>query len=162
MIYRHRAFTFGGSHFFAAAKTFGGFASKRANAWMNGWSRFGRTLGICNQYKTFPEWWIKKGTKLFDSPQIEMDLVKALTAGLELLLKTDLKIQKPGMVCVAIPMHLDPKSISEAIFKLFTTARTAGRAFRPRCQVSNHQVWKSQGIQEHQACLPHQCAQCLH
>ena len=97
-------------------------------------------FGDLYQYKTFPEWWIKKGTKLFDSPQIEMDLVKALTAGLELLLKTDLKIQKPGMVCVAIPMHLDPKTIREAIFKLFTTARLRGVHFD---QDAKYQIIKS-------------------
>lgn len=86
-------------------------------------------FGDLYQYRSFPEWWIKKGTKLFDSPQIEMDLVKALTLGFELLLKKDLKIQKPGMVCLAIPMHLDPKSISDAILKLFTTARLRGAHF---------------------------------
>jgi hypothetical protein len=53
-------------------------------------------FGDLYQYNSFPEWWVKKGTKLFDSPQIEMELVKALTAGLELLLKTDLKIPMPG------------------------------------------------------------------
>jgi hypothetical protein len=31
----HLVFTFGGSHFFAAAKIFGGFASKMASAMMN-------------------------------------------------------------------------------------------------------------------------------
>jgi hypothetical protein len=86
-------------------------------------------FGDLYQYRSFPEWWVKKGTKLFDSPQIEMDLVKALTLGFELLLKKDLKIQKPGMVCLAIPMHLDPKSISDAILKLFTTARLRGAHF---------------------------------
>ena len=56
-------------------------------------------FGDLYQYKTFPEWWIKKGTKLFDSPQIEMDLVKALTAGLELLLKVTARPRQVFLLC---------------------------------------------------------------
>jgi hypothetical protein len=97
-------------------------------------------FGDLYQYKSFPEWWVKKGTKLFDSPQIEIELVKALTAGLQLLLKTDLKIQKPGMVCLAIPTHLDPKTISDAIFKLFTSARLRGEHYD---QDAKYQIIKS-------------------
>ena len=35
----------------------------------------------------------------------------------------------PGMVCLAIPTHLDPKTISDAIFKLFTSARLRGEHY---------------------------------
>jgi hypothetical protein len=97
-------------------------------------------FGDLYQYNSFPEWWIKKGTKLFDSPQIEIELVKALTAGLQLLLKTDLKIPMPGMVCLAIPTHLDPKTISDAIFKLFTNARLRGEHYD---QDAKYQIIKS-------------------
>lgn len=108
-------------------------------------------FGDLYQYRSFPEWWIKKGTKLFDSPQIEMDLVKALTSGLELLVKKDLKIQKPGMVCLAIPMHLDPKSISDAIFKLFTTARLRGAHFD---QDAKYQIMKSGNCKAYKSIKP--------
>ena len=97
-------------------------------------------FGDLYQYDSFTEWWVKKGTKLFDSPQIEMELVKALTSGLELLLKTDLKKQKPGMVCLAIPTHLDPKTVSKAVLKLFTTARLRGAHYD---QDARYQIIKS-------------------
>jgi hypothetical protein len=52
-------------------------------------------------------WWQENGARLFDSPQIEIEFIKQLGAGLELLLKSDLVIARPGMICIAIPDYLD-------------------------------------------------------
>ena len=89
------------------------------------WNDFGDIF----QYESFTQWWLHKGSALFDSPQLEMDLSQALTHGLRLLLNTDLKQPQPGMICLAIPIKLDSASASTAIIKLFETARVRGKHY---------------------------------
>ena len=89
------------------------------------WEDFG---DLC-KYETFSQWWIAKGTKLFDSPQIEMELVKFLSAGVELLLTADLKRAKPGMICLAIPLNIKVSTANEILTKLFETARLRGKHY---------------------------------
>lgn len=88
-----------------------------------------RDFGDIFQYQSFTQWWLHKGTTLFDSPQREMDLSQALTYGLKLLGVTDLRYPHPGMFCLAIPMKLDAASASAAIIKLFETARLRGKHY---------------------------------
>ncbi len=89
------------------------------------WKDFGDIF----QYESFTQWWLHKGAALFDSPQLEMDLSHALSSGLQLLLRTDLKRPHPGMICLAIPLHLDSASASSAIIKLFEMARIRGKHY---------------------------------
>jgi len=86
-------------------------------------------FGDLYKYENFSQWWIAKGTKLFDSPQIEMDLVKVLSAGVELLLSADLKRSKPGKICLAIPLNIKVSTANEILTKLFETARLRGKHY---------------------------------
>ena len=86
-------------------------------------------FGDLYKYENFSQWWIAKGTKLFDSPQIEMDLVKVLSAGVELLLSSDLKRAKPGKICLAIPLNIKVSTANEILSKLFETARLRGKHY---------------------------------
>ena len=52
------------------------------------WEDFGDIF----KYQCFMHWWQENGSCLFDSPQIEIEFIKQLGAGLELLLKSDLVI----------------------------------------------------------------------
>lgn len=83
-------------------------------------------FGDIYQYKNFSQWWQDKGPALFDSPQIEMNLVDALSAGLELLIGSDLTLPRPGMLCLAIPLSLEVGAASQAIASVFEKARIRG------------------------------------
>jgi len=62
------------------------------------------------------------------------------------------------MVCVAIPMHLEPKAISEAIFKLFTTARLRGQHYD---QDAKYQITKSGNSKAYKSIKPAYLANAL-
>ena len=89
------------------------------------WEDFGNIF----QYDTFSQWWQARGPALFDSPQMEMDLIAALTSGLQLLLKQDLTTPRPGMLCVAIPLSLQAGAMSTAIKSVFELARVRGEHY---------------------------------
>ena len=95
----------------------------------------GRTLVIIFKYQIASmHWWVKKMVlkPYLTHLRIEIELViKQLTgAGLELLLKSDLVIARPGMICIAIPEYLDTieaKTIIEAsMANSSATARLRG------------------------------------
>ena len=86
-------------------------------------------FGDLYKYPNFSQWWIAKGTKLFDSPQVEMELVKHLSSGVELLVSADLKRAKPGMICLAIPLNIKVSTAHEILTKLFETSRLRGKHY---------------------------------
>ena len=89
------------------------------------WEDFGNVF----QYETLSQWWQARGPALFDSPQMEMELIAALTSGLQLLLKQDLTTPRPGMLCVAIPLSLQAGAMSTAITSVFELARVRGEHY---------------------------------
>lgn len=118
-------------------------------------------FGDLYKYPNFSQWWIAKGTKLFDSPQIEMELFKHLSSGIELLVTADLKRAKPGMICLAIPLNIKVSTANEILTKLFETARLR-ETLRQRCQVPDPQRWQREVLQKHKASIPNKRAQSLH
>jgi hypothetical protein len=74
-------------------------------------------------------WWQENGARLFDSPQIEIEFIKQLGAGLELLLKSDLVIARPGMICIAIPDYLDTVEAQAIIWQAWQLARVRGKHY---------------------------------
>ena len=74
-------------------------------------------------------WWQENGAKLYDSPQIEIEFIKQLGAGLELLLKNDLVIARPGMICIAIPEYLDTVQAQIIIWRAWQLARIRGKHY---------------------------------
>jgi len=71
-------------------------------------------------------WWQENGSKLFDSPQVEMRFNKYLASGLEFLIHYDLVIARPNMVCIAIPIYLDTEVARAAILDAWESARVRG------------------------------------
>jgi hypothetical protein len=71
-------------------------------------------------------WWQENGAKLFDSPQVEMRFNKYLASGLELLIRSDLVIARPNMVCIAIPLYLDTEVARNAIWEAWESSRIRG------------------------------------
>lgn len=88
-----------------------------------------RDFGDVFQYPTVMHWWLDHGVKLFDSPQIEMDFVKYLISGIEVLIGKDLVKPRPDMLCLAIPLELDSQAAMTAIFEAWSTARIRGRHY---------------------------------
>jgi hypothetical protein len=74
-------------------------------------------------------WWQENGSRLFDSPQIEIEFIKQLGAGLELLLKSDLVTARPGMICIAIPEFLDTVEAQQIIWQAWQLARVRGKHY---------------------------------
>ena len=91
-----------------------------------------RDFGDIFQPHSMMNWWQAQGALLFDSPQVEMDFHKVLASGVELLLAQDLTSARPGMLCVAIPLSLDPLALMEAMQEAWTTAHIRGHHFSPR------------------------------
>lgn len=89
------------------------------------WEDFGNVF----QYDTLSHWWRARGPALFDSPQMEMELIEALTSGLQILLKQDLTTPRPGMLCVAIPLSLQAGAMSTAITSVFELVRVRGEHY---------------------------------
>jgi hypothetical protein len=89
------------------------------------WQDFGNIF----KYQCFMHWWQENGAKLFDSPQIEIEFIKQLGAGLELLLKSDLVIARPGMICIAIPEYLDTVQAQTIIWEAWQLARIRGKHY---------------------------------
>ena len=87
------------------------------------WEDFGDIF----KYRCFMHWWQENGARLFDSPQIEIEFIKKLGAGLELLLKSDLVIARPGMICIAIPEFLDTVEAQTIIWEAWQLARVRGK-----------------------------------
>ena len=74
-------------------------------------------------------WWKTRGPKLFDSPQIEMQLDPKLVAGLVLLLDSDLKRPMPDMVCLAIPAARTAEELLACIGVAWDLARLRGQHY---------------------------------
>ena len=89
------------------------------------WEDFGDIF----KYQCFMHWWQENGSRLFDSPQIEIEFIKQLGAGLELLLKSDLVIHRPGMICIAIPEYLDTIEAKTIIWQAWQLARVRGKHY---------------------------------
>jgi len=89
------------------------------------WEDFGDIF----KYQCFMHWWQENGSKLFDSPQIEIEFIKKLGAGLELLFKSDLVIARPGMICIAIPEYLDNVAAQTIIWEAWQLARVRGKHY---------------------------------
>ena len=89
------------------------------------WEDFGDIF----KYQCFMHWWQENGSKLFDSPQIEIEFIKKLGAGLELLFKSDLVIARPGMICIAIPEYLDNAQAQTIIWEAWQLARVRGKHY---------------------------------
>ena len=89
------------------------------------WEDFGDIF----KYQCFMHWWQENGSRLFDSPQIEIEFIKQLGAGLELLLKSDLVIARPGMICIAIPEYLDTIEAKTIIWQAWQLARVRGKHY---------------------------------
>ena len=89
------------------------------------WEDFGDIF----KYQCFMHWWQENGSKLFDSPQIEIEFIKKLGAGLELLFKSDLVIARPGMICIAIPEYLDSVAAQTIIWQAWQLARVRGKHY---------------------------------
>lgn len=83
-------------------------------------------FGDIYQYPSFLHWYAAHGVRLFDSPQVEMDFVKYLTAGIEVLLPKDLVKPRPGAICLAIPFGLEISILMNAVLNAFQTARIRG------------------------------------
>ncbi len=89
------------------------------------WQDFGDIF----KYRCFMHWWQEHGSKLFDSPQMELNLVKHLASGLELLVNADLIRVRPDMVCIAIPLYLDNEVARAAIWEAWEAARVRGKHY---------------------------------
>jgi hypothetical protein len=83
-------------------------------------------FGDIYQYKCVMQWWNERGTRLFDSPQIEMDFIAPFESGLEVLMPEDLKTARPGMLCLAVPLFLDAQRACDFILEAWNTARLRG------------------------------------
>lgn len=86
------------------------------------WEDFGDIF----KYQCFLHWWQENGSKLFDSPQVEMRFNKYLASGLEFLIHSDLVFARPNMVCIAIPIYLDTEVARAAILDAWELARVRG------------------------------------
>jgi hypothetical protein len=89
------------------------------------WEDFGDIF----KYQCFMHWWQENGAKLFDSPQMEIEFIKRLGAGLELLLKSDLVVSRPGMICIAIPEYLDTSQAQMIIWEAWQLACVRGKHY---------------------------------
>lgn len=89
------------------------------------WKDFGDIF----QYPCFMHWWQDHGAKLFDSPQMEIGFIKQLGAGLELILRDDLVVPRPGMICIAIPEYLENMAAQTLIWEAWQVARVRGRHY---------------------------------
>ena len=86
------------------------------------WEDFGDVF----RYQCFMHWWQENGSKLFDSPQMEIHFNKYLASGLELLINSDLVVARPGMVCIAIPIYLDTEVARNVIWDAWEMGRVRG------------------------------------
>lgn len=86
------------------------------------WEDFGDVF----EYDCFVHWWQKNGARLFDSPQLEMEFIKFLSSGVEILVNADLVTQRPHMVCLAIPVYLETAQAQNALLQAWEAARVRG------------------------------------
>jgi hypothetical protein len=88
------------------------------------WQSFGDIF----KYDSFVHWWQVQGAKLFDSPQIEIEF-NLLPLGLEWIFAADLKIPRPNMLCLAIPLYLNTDQAKLAILTVWQLARVRGNHY---------------------------------
>ena len=88
------------------------------------WQSFGDIF----EYDSFVHWWQVQGAKLFDSPQIEIEF-NLLPLGLEWIFAADLKIPRPNMLCLAIPLYLNTDQAKLAILTVWQLARVRGNHY---------------------------------
>lgn len=83
-------------------------------------------FGDVFQYNSLMHWWLERGSKLFDSPQVEMDFVEYLVSGMLVLKRKDLVHPQKGKICIAIPLDLDRKKMLAAVEAVFKIANVRG------------------------------------
>ena len=84
-------------------------------------------FGDIYQYPSYLHWYAVHGVRLFDSPQVEMDFVKYLASGIEVLLPKELIKPRPGTICLAIPFNIQISALIDAVLQAFQAARIRGR-----------------------------------
>ena len=86
------------------------------------------------------QWWQAKAAKLFDSPQMEMalGLPPSVTLGLEILGSKDLITAWPEMICMAIPLCLDPSTACAAFLEVWENARCRGTHYNQDAKYQLH------------------------
>ena len=97
-------------------------------------------FGDLFKYRTLPEWWAAHGARLFDSPQIEMDFVKYLASGVEVLINQDLIKPREGMLCLAIPLSLDLQQAISSMLEAWETATIRGKHYMQDAQCQLHPI----------------------
>ena len=89
------------------------------------WEQFG---DIHNAGGVLP-WWQTRGTKLFDSPQVEMEFVTRLIGELVLVTDKDLARAMPDMLCLAIPKQMSSQDLLLIISHAWNLARVRGEHY---------------------------------
>ena len=89
------------------------------------WEQFG---DIHNAGGVLP-WWQTRGTKLFDSPQVEMEFVTRLIGELVLVTDKDLARAMPDMLCLAIPKQMSSQDLLLIIAHAWNLARVRGEHY---------------------------------
>jgi hypothetical protein len=110
---------------------------------VNVYTKFGDVF----KYRTLLDWWSEYGAHLFDSPQIEMDFVKYLPSGVEVLISQDLIKPRTGMLCLAIPLSLDLQKAIASILEVWDVATIRGQHYMQDAQYQLHPIeFKSKQI----------------
>ena len=90
------------------------------------WKDFGDLF----QYDSLSDWWKDRGAYVFDNPQSEIRFLAPLQSGIDVLVDEDLLVSHPGMLCLAIPMLLDPVKASAYVLDTLINAHLLG-AYSP-------------------------------
>lgn len=107
-------------------------------------------FGDIFKYQSFFQWWAANGVRLFDSPQLEMDFVRFLASGIEILLAKDLVKPRAEMVYLAIPMNFDTQAFAAAVLQAWLTARIRGQHYQQDIKYRLH----SMKLQSQQTIVP--------
>ena len=102
------------------------------------WMDFGDLF----QYKSAAHWWKERAAGVFDNPQTEMDLIAPVGSGIEILRDEDLTKPRPGMLCLAVPISLDPQQVNAYLMETWNNAILLG-TYKPK--KAKYQIKKFDG-----------------
>ena len=82
-----------------------------------------RDFGNIFEEDDLMDWWSRKGPKLFDNPQLDFTYDPINYIGVKVVFTQEFRMAYPGMICLAIPIDINSKELTQAIEKFIADVK---------------------------------------